>query len=84
MLRVRALVRLSDDVVDAAGKTVADRLASQGFSEVKQVRLGKLIELDLESADKAGALARAATMCERVLANANVEEFEVIDVIELK
>ena len=64
--------------VSATGKAVGDALARMGFSEVGEVRIGKVIELELaDGLDKAAAEARVREMCEQLLANTVVEKFEV-------
>lgn len=73
-------VTLKTEVNDPAGRVVAERLADMGFTEVKQARIGKLIELEIEAADRENAAERVKQMCERLLANALVEEYKVISV----
>ena len=47
-----------------------------GFGDVKDVRVGKFIELDLGNADKAQAEQKIKTMCEKLLANTVIEDFK--------
>ena len=55
-------------------------LGSLGFNEVKDVRLGKIIELDLEAKDPAEAKKRVQEMCEKLLANTVIEEYQVEEI----
>ena len=55
-------------------------LGSLGFSEVKDARLGKIIELDLEAKDPAEAKRRVQDMCEKLLANTVIEEYRVEEI----
>ena len=46
-----------------------------GFPEVKDVRMGKYVELELATTDKSLAEAKIRSMCEKLLANLVIEEF---------
>lgn len=76
MPTVRVSVRLKPSLLDSAGHTVADSLVKLGYREVKDVRIGRLIELKLDDVNEA----RIREMCDRLLANSVIEdyEFEVI------
>ena len=77
-MKARVHVSLKNGVLDPQGKAVGDALARMGFSEVGEVRIGKVIELELaDGLDKAAAEARVREMCEQLLANTVVEKFEV-------
>ena len=77
-MKANVLIRLNEDVMDAAGKVVKQRLIELGYPEVKGVRIGRLIELDVESADQAGTKERIAQMCDRILMNSDIENFDVM------
>lgn len=51
-----------------------------GFAEVKNVRQGKVIELELEGADKIVIKNRVEDMCQKLLANSVIESFHVEDI----
>ena len=51
-----------------------------GFAEVKSVRQGKVIELDLEDADKIAVQIRVEDMCQKLLANSVIESFQVEEI----
>ena len=61
-------------VLDPQGQAVQGALARLGFSGVEDVRVGKRIELSLHGDDPAG---EARAMCERLLANALIEDYRV-------
>ncbi len=61
-------------VLDPQGQTVRGALERLGFEGVGEVRIGKRIELDLDCADPEG---QARAMCDRLLANALIEDYEV-------
>ena len=74
-MKAKVYVTLKKSVLDPQGKAVHHALSTMGFSEVKDVRLGKYIELDLGSTDKAAAESKIKTMCEKLLANTVIEEY---------
>ena len=76
-MKARVFVRLKPGVLDPQGKTIQRSLQSLGYDEVSGVRLGKVFEVDLDASDEAHARQRLAEMCERLLANPVIEDFEV-------
>ena len=74
-MKAKVYVTLKKSVLDPQGKAVQHALSSMGFGEVKDVRMGKYIELDLGNVDKAKADEKIKTMCEKLLANTVIEEF---------
>ncbi len=73
--RVRVMPR--GELLDPAGRSVAQALVREGFGEVTSVRVGKLVELELAEADPARARARVEAMCRALLANGVVERYEI-------
>lgn len=75
-------VGLKSSVLDPQGKTVLAALHSLGFSEAKDMRVGKHFEIVLEGKDKAGVEARVKQFCEKLLVNPVIEHhsFEVEEV----
>ena len=69
-LKIRVLVRPKAGILDPQGEAVKSALPALGFGGVKSVHVGRLIEMDLESADEVDA------MCRRLLANPTIEEYE--------
>jgi len=76
-MKARVVVTLKKSVLDPQGLAVSRALASLGFDEVKDVRLGKLIELELADTDPKKARERLAQMCEKLLANLVIEEYRI-------
>ena len=74
MSRVVITVMPKQGVLDPQGQAVQGALARLGFSGVEDVRVGKRIELSLSDDDPAAA---AREMCERLLANALIEDYQV-------
>lgn len=71
MALVRVSVTLKPALLDSAGRTVAHALENLGFDEVKEARIGKLIELQVDEPTDA----RIRSMCEKLLANPVIEDF---------
>jgi phosphoribosylformylglycinamidine synthase PurS subunit len=76
-MKARVVVTLKRSVLDPQGQAVGRALSSLGFDEVKGVRLGKIIEIDLEMQDAARARERVTAMCEKLLANTVIEEYRI-------
>lgn len=76
-MKARVEIRLRPDVLDPQGKAIGHALATLGFAGVGDVRQGKLIEIDLIGLDKAAAAAEVKAMCERLLANPVIEDYEI-------
>ncbi|MCS6829573.1 MAG: phosphoribosylformylglycinamidine synthase subunit PurS [Armatimonadota bacterium] len=80
MPRVRVLVTLKPTLLDAQGRTVQEALHALGYQNVNQVRIGKVIEMDI--ADETQPIeAQVREMCDRLLANPVTELYE-IEVLE--
>ena len=65
------------EVLDPQGKAIGQALARIGFDEVRDVRAGKSFEIELATADAAGARERLARMCEQLLANTVIEDYSI-------
>ncbi|WP_437725982.1 phosphoribosylformylglycinamidine synthase subunit PurS [Sorangium sp. So ce861] len=72
-------VRLKKEVLDPQGDAVKRALTSLGFPGVKGVRVGKIIEIELDpSLGSAPDLeARLKKMADEMLANTVIEDYEV-------
>jgi phosphoribosylformylglycinamidine synthase len=68
-------VMLKPLVNDPQGLAVRDGLRELGFGEVQGVRVGKHVEITVETADIPAAEAAARSMCEKLLANPVIESF---------
>ena len=68
----RVLVRPKEGILDPQGQAVERALAALGFSGVSNVSVGRLIELEVDDPSQ------LAEMCERLLANPLIEEYEVV------
>jgi phosphoribosylformylglycinamidine synthase subunit PurS len=77
VMNAKVYVTLKKGVLDPQGKAVGEALASMGYSEVKGLRIGKFIEVELVASSKQDAEKRIKEMCEKLLANTIVEDFTV-------
>jgi len=76
-MKAKISVTLKRGILDPQGQAVLHALGSLGYSGVKDVRMGKLIELELATHDRAGAEAEVKAMCERLLANTIIEDYRI-------
>ena len=76
-MKAKISVTLKRGILDPQGQAVLHALGSLGYSGVKAVRMGKLIELELATHDRAGAEAEVKAMCERLLANTIIEDYRI-------
>ncbi len=76
-MRIQVLVRLKEGVLDVQGKAVEHGVHSLGFNQVSGVRIGRLIELDLDTNSFEAAKKTAEELCDKLLVNGIIERFEV-------
>jgi len=76
-MRARVLVRLKPGILDVQGASVKRALDGLGFTEVRDVRIGKVVDVELDGLDAAAARQRIHEMCARLLANPVIEDFTV-------
>ncbi|HET7628893.1 MAG TPA: phosphoribosylformylglycinamidine synthase subunit PurS [Bacillales bacterium] len=82
MYKVKIYVTLKESVLDPQGSAVTHSLHRLNFNEVKDVRIGKYMEVTLES-EKDQVDARIQEMCEKLLSNPVIEDYsyEVEEVV---
>ncbi|HET6610477.1 MAG TPA: phosphoribosylformylglycinamidine synthase subunit PurS [Kofleriaceae bacterium] len=76
-MHVKVTVNLKPGILDPQGQAVAESLSRLGYGEVRGVRIGKVVDIDLDESDRARARARVAEMCERLIANGVIETFSI-------
>src|SRR6185369_15585943 len=76
-VRVRVLVRLKPGILDVQGAAVKRALGGLGFTEVGDLRVGKMIEVDVDAPNPADARARVDQMCRKLLANPVLEDYTI-------
>jgi phosphoribosylformylglycinamidine synthase PurS subunit len=72
-LRARVLIRPKKGILDPQGQAVERALPALGFEGVQNVHIGRLVELDVDDPG------RLPEMCERLLANPLIEDFEIVE-----
>jgi phosphoribosylformylglycinamidine synthase subunit PurS len=70
-LKALVLIRPKAGILDPQGQTVERALPALGFEGVRNVHVGRLVELEVEDP------ARLPEMCERLLANPLIEDYEI-------
>ena len=68
-------VTLKNGVLDPQGKAVHHALNDLGYEEVKDVHLGKYLEVKLDGVSEEDAENRVKEMCEKLLANTVIESY---------
>jgi phosphoribosylformylglycinamidine synthase len=76
-MKARVHVTLKEGVLDPQGEAVRHALGTLGFAGVGEVRVGKVIEVDLAETDAEAARAQVGAMCEKLLANTIIENYAV-------
>ena len=71
MARARVLIRPKSGILDPQGEAVERALPALGFDGASDVRIGRLVELELDDS------ADLDQMCERLLANPLIEDYEI-------
>ena len=72
-MRARVLVKPKAGILDPQGQVVERALPALGFTGVRNVHVGRMIELDVEDPG------RLPEMCERLLTNPLIEDYEIVD-----
>ena len=72
-MRARVLVRPKAGILDPQGVAVERALPALGFDGVANVHVGRLVELDVEDPSQLQA------MCEKLLVNPLIEDYEILD-----
>jgi phosphoribosylformylglycinamidine synthase PurS subunit len=70
-LKARVLIRPKEGILDPQGQTVERALPALGFEGASHVRIGRLVELEVDDPSQVPA------MCEKLLANPLIEDYEV-------
>ena len=75
-MKVRVTVMVKKGVLDPQGKTILGSLHQLGYKEVTDVKAGKILELSLPKMGKAQMEKKVKEMCDRLLANTIIEDYE--------
>ncbi len=72
-MHARVLVRPKEGILDPQGQAVERALPALGFQGVRNVHVGRLIELEVEDPS------RLPEMCEQLLSNPLIEDYEIVE-----
>jgi phosphoribosylformylglycinamidine synthase PurS subunit len=75
-MKATVLVRPKAGILDPQGQAVESSLRHLGFA-VGQARVGRVVELELETDDATEARTQLERMCEQLLANPLIESYEI-------
>ncbi|HAO92694.1 MAG: phosphoribosylformylglycinamidine synthase [Deltaproteobacteria bacterium GWC2_56_8] len=76
-MKAKVYVTLKKGVLDPQGKAVMGALKTMSFDEVRDVRIGKFMEIEIDGASIEKEEARLREMCERLLANTVIENYRI-------
>jgi phosphoribosylformylglycinamidine synthase len=77
------IVSLKPSLLDPQGKAVEGSLPAMGWTNVKDVRVGKVVELTVDASDEAAARAQVEEMAARLLSNPVIEDYRILVVEEI-
>jgi phosphoribosylformylglycinamidine synthase subunit PurS len=77
MFKAKINITLRKSILDPKGKATHHALQNLGLNEIDQVRIGKLIELDIKADSEKTARELADTACSKLLANEVMEDYQI-------
>ena len=76
-MKARVTIMLKDGVLDPQGEAIKQALTSLEYNNVNSVRQGKVIDLELNECSEEAAIDSIQEMCEKLLANTVIENYEI-------
>ena len=76
-MRFQVLVRLKSGVLDVQGKAIETGLKDKKFNGFKNIRVGRVIELDVDGVSETEARTQVEEVCKLLLANPVIEQYEI-------
>ena len=76
-MKARVTIMLKDGVLDPQGEAIKQALTSLEYDNVNSVRQGKVIDLELNDSTEEAAIDNIQEMCEKLLANTVIENYEI-------
>ena len=70
-------ISLKSSILDPQGDAISNSLKSLGFEDIKSIRQGKIIEIDLEESDVKAGKETIDRMCNKLLVNNVIENFSI-------
>jgi phosphoribosylformylglycinamidine synthase PurS subunit len=81
--RFEVIVSLKPSLLDPQGKAVEGSLPAMGWTNVRDVRVGKVVEFTVDAPDEPAARAQAEEMAGRLLSNPVIEDYRLLAVEEI-
>ena len=79
-MKFAVTITLKKDVLDPQGKVVGQTLKNIGIENLNSIRQGKFFEIDLSESDSKKGEMKVKEMCEKLLANQIIEDFQIIKI----
>ncbi|NUQ80400.1 MAG: phosphoribosylformylglycinamidine synthase subunit PurS [Bacteroidetes bacterium] len=76
MYKAKITVVLRPSILDVQGKAVQHAVHSLGYDSVDQIRIGKFVEVMINAPDEETARREVKEICQKILANPVMENFE--------
>ncbi|MCJ7553768.1 MAG: phosphoribosylformylglycinamidine synthase subunit PurS [Ignavibacteriaceae bacterium] len=76
MFKAKVLIKRRPSILDPQGKAVEKGAEHLGLSNIRNTRIGKYIEFDLDVKDRKAAEKEVNEYCSKLLANPIMEDFE--------
>ena len=74
-MKAKVYIRYKEGILDPQGKTVGGALDSMGIDGIKDLRIGKYIEISFRNISKKQAESVTDESCRKLLANPNTETY---------
>jgi len=82
--KAKIQIVLKDGILDPQGNAVKQALHHLGFDQVKDVRMGKMIEISLDVNNHQEVESQIQKMCEKLLANSVIEKYSILSLEEMR
>lgn len=76
-MKVTVTINRRPEIADPEGTTVKRALQDLGYTETREVRMDRVIHLDVDGEDAEVVRSRVREMCRQVLANPVLEDYEI-------
>lgn len=80
-MKLRVLIRLRAGIMDVQGTAVQRALVGLGFTDLRDLRVGKVIDVEVDAPGEAAARARVDDMCRQLLANPVLEDYTIETIV---
>lgn len=77
MFKAEVYVTLKKSILDPQGQAIKEALHAMNYQQVNKVRMGKFLQLELSANSKEEAAAQVKEMCEKLLINTVIEDYQI-------